>query len=91
MTKDYGVTDGHELYSLHRFREDVRHMIIFDDLIAHDHHRVRLYLTEEGYALTQKASDKGLIRIIHHTPVIEGNFVQDIPKPKRKRKRHFAR
>lgn len=31
MTEDYGVTDGHELYSLHRFREDVRHMIIFDE------------------------------------------------------------
>lgn len=91
MNKDYDVTTGHGLYSLHRFRADVHHMVIFDDLVEHDHHRVRLYLTDEAYALAQKAETKGLIRIIHHVPVIEGNFVQDIPKPKRKKKRHFAR
>lgn len=33
MSRDFGVTDGHPLYSLHRYRSDVRHMVIFDDLV----------------------------------------------------------
>lgn len=43
MSRDFGVTDGHSLYSLHRYRSDVRHMVIFDDLVEKEHHRVRLY------------------------------------------------
>ena len=30
MSRDFGVTDGHSLYSLHRYRSDVRHMVIFN-------------------------------------------------------------
>ena len=33
MSRDFGVTDGHSLYSLHRYRSDVRHMVIFDNLV----------------------------------------------------------
>ena len=32
METDYHVTSGHLLYSVHRFRDDVRHMIIYEDL-----------------------------------------------------------
>ena len=32
MATDYGVTSGHELYSTHRFRDDTKHMIIFDTI-----------------------------------------------------------
>ena len=32
MAADYGVTTGHELYSTHRFRDDTKHMIIFDTI-----------------------------------------------------------
>ncbi|MBS1367269.1 MAG: hypothetical protein HPZ81_06235 [Oscillospiraceae bacterium] len=39
MSRDFGVTDGHPLYSLHRYRSDVRHMVIFDDLVEKEHHR----------------------------------------------------
>lgn len=42
MSHDYAVTDGHALLSLHRYLEDVRHMVIFDDLVEYGHHRVRL-------------------------------------------------
>ena len=42
MSRDFGVTDGHPLYSLHRYRSDVRHMVIFDDLVEKAHLRVRL-------------------------------------------------
>ena len=38
MSRDFGVTDGHSLYSLHRYRSDVRHMVIFDDLVEKEHH-----------------------------------------------------
>lgn len=48
MAKDYGVTSGHSLYSMHRFRPDVRHMVIFDDLVENGFHRIRLYLTDEA-------------------------------------------
>ena len=73
MAKDFGVTSGHPLYSMHRFRQDVRHMVIFDDLIEHGFHRVRLYLTDEAYEVTRSEEKKGHIKIIYHIPVIEGS------------------
>ena len=66
MAKDFGVTSGHSLYSMHRFRQDVRHMVIFDDLIEHGFHRVRLYLTDEAYEVTRSEEKKGHIKIIYH-------------------------
>ena len=54
MSHDYGVTEGHSPYSLHRYREDVKHMVIFDDLVEHEHHRVRLYLSDAAYQLLKQ-------------------------------------
>ncbi len=59
MTADYGVTSGHELYSTHRFRDDTKHMIIFDtiddDRSPHGgHNRTRLYLTDERRCCDQQ-------------------------------------
>ena len=91
MAKDFGVTSGHALYSMHRFRQDVRHMVIFDDLIEHGFHRVRLYLTDEAYEVARSEEKKGHIKIIYHIPVIEGSFVQDIGKEKKHNSRRKAR
>lgn len=72
---DYGVTTGHSPYSRHRFRDETTHVIIFDDLLANDYVRVRLYLNDEAYALVQKAAAKKMIRIIFDAPVVEGRIV----------------
>ena len=55
MSRDFGVTDGHSLYSLHRYRSDVRHMVIFDDLVEKEHHRVRLYVSTPVYEMVRQA------------------------------------
>ena len=52
MSRDFGVTDGHSLYSLHRYRSDVRHMVIFDDLVE----KVRLKTTVGFGLFTMKKS-----------------------------------
>ena len=44
MSHDYAVTDGHALLSLHRYLEDVRHMVIFDDLVEYGHHLSLIHL-----------------------------------------------
>lgn len=82
------MTSGHSFYSMHRFREDVRHVVIFDDLIEHGNHRIRLYLTDEAYELTKKMEAKGYIKIVYYASVIGGNL---IPEAKKKHKRHRAK
>ena len=36
MSAEFGVTSGHSLYSTHRFREDTKHMVIFETLVKTD-------------------------------------------------------
>jgi len=72
MSRDFGVTDGHSFYSLHRYRRDVRHMVIFDDLVEKAYHRVRLYVSDPVYELIRKAEADGLLRIVHHEEIVEG-------------------
>lgn len=91
MSKDYGVTSGHPLYSMHRFRHDVRHMVIFDDLVESGFHRLRLYLTDEAYEVARKEEKKGHIKIIYHVPVIDGSFAQVIGKEKNNKSRRTAK
>lgn len=81
MANDYGVTTGHSPFSRHRFRDDVTHVIIFDDLLENGHVRVRLYLNEDAYQLAQKAAAKKLIRIIYDAEVSEGCIITK-SKPK---------
>ena len=64
MSRDFGVTDGHSLYSLHRYRSDVRHMVIFDDLVEKEHHRIRLFISEPIYQLIRQAENNGRLRIV---------------------------
>lgn len=91
MAIDFGVTSGHELYSPHRFRDDTKHMIIFDDLDDNSsshggHTRTRLFLTDEAYEEALKREARGEIAIIYYASVINGYLVQ-----KKKRKRRKAR
>ena len=77
MSRDFGVTDGHSLYSLHRYRKDVCHMVIFDDLVEKEFHRVRLYVSASVYELIRQAETGGLLRVVHHEEIVEG-----YPEPK---------
>lgn len=90
MAADYGVTSGHELYSTHRFRDDTKHMVIFDEKYPPNggHIRTRLYLTDEAYEEILKREEQGEIEIIYYASVINGYLVQ---KKKKKHKRRKAR
>lgn len=92
MATDYGVTSGHELYSTHRFRDDTKHMIIFDTFDDSSsphrgHNRTRLYLTDEAYEEALKREEKGEIEIIYYASVINGYLVQKNKKHKRRKAR----
>ena len=85
MSRDFGVTDGHSLYSLHRFRRDVHHMVIFDDLVEKEFHRIRLYVSASVYNLIRQAENNGLLRIIHHEEIVEGYSEPKSPPHQRRR------
>lgn len=86
MSRDFGVTDGHSPYSLHRYRSDIRHMVIFDDLVEKQHHRIRLYVSELVYDMIRQAETSGLLRIVHHEEIVEGYSESD--SPRRRKHKH---
>ena len=86
MSRDFGVTDGHSLYSLHRYRSDVRHMVIFDDLVEKEHHRFRLYVSAPVYEMIRKTEADGLLRIVHHEEIVVGCSEPD--SPRRRKHKH---
>ena len=74
---------------MERFRDDTRHMIIFDVLNRHSPlgnkgERLRLFLTDEAYAKARAAQDQGYIRIKKHAAVVEGYILPG----KKKKRRH---
>lgn len=88
MKNDAVITGQSEL-AVERFMDDTRHMIIFDVLdhrspIGNKGERLRLFLTDEGYAKAQAAQDRDYIRIKKHAAVIEGHILPD----KKKKRRH---
>ena len=90
MTLDASVTAGHPLYCVHRFREGVRHMVIFDRYDnAGNRERTRLFLTDGEYEALLKEAETGTIDVILHSPVVAGHIIENngkIPKtPKRKK------
>ena len=87
MSHDFGVTDGHSLYSLHRYQDDIRHMVIFDDLVEKEHHRVRLYVSDPVYLLIQQIAEKGQIRIVHHEEIVVGCSEPELPRRKKRKPR----
>ena len=86
MSRDFGVTDGHSLYSLHRYRSDVRHMVIFDDLVEKEFHRIRLYVSAPVYEMIRQAETNGFLRIVHHEEIVEGCSEPD--SPRRRKHKH---
>ena len=88
MRNDAVIIGQREL-ALERFRDDTRHMIVFDVLNQHSPignkgERLRLFLSDEAYAKAQAAQEHGYIRIKKHATVIEGYIVPN----KKKKRRH---
>ena len=88
MRNDAVIVGQSEL-ALERFRDDTRHMIVFDVLnqrspIGNKGERLRLFLSDEAYAKAQAAQERGYIRIKKHTTVIEGYILPN----KKKKRRH---
>ena len=83
------VIIGQSELALERFRDDTRHMIVFDVLNQHSPignkgERLRLFLTDEAYARARAAQDQGYIRIKKHAAVVEGYILPN----KKKKRRH---
>lgn len=79
---------GHSILALERFMDETRHMIIFDVLswkspVGEKGERLRLFLSDMGYAKAQASEKRGEIKIRKHAAVIEGHILPD-----RKKRRH---
>ena len=79
---------GHSILALERFMDETRHMIIFDVLswkspVGEKGERLRLFLSDVGYAKAQASERRGEIKIRKHAAVIEGHILPD-----RKKRRH---
>ena len=88
MRNDAIITGQSEL-AVERFRDDTRHMIIFDVLsscspVGQKGERLRLFLTDEAYARARAAQDQGYIRIKKHATVVEEYILPN----KKKKRRH---
>ena len=87
--KEDTVIVGQDLLALERFMDDTRHMIVFDVLdhgspVGNKGERIRLFLSDEGYAKAQAAQMCGHIRIKKHAAVIEGHILPDKKKKRRR-------
>ena len=70
---------GHSILALERFMDETRHMIIFDVLswkspVGEKGERLRLFLSDVGYAKAQASERRGEIKIRKHADVIEGAY-----------------
>ena len=79
---------GHSILALERFMDETRHMIIFDVLswkspVGEKGERLRLFLSDVGYAKARASEKRGEIKIRKHAAVIEGHILPD-----RKKRRH---
>ena len=87
--KNDAIIIGQDELALERFRDDTRHMIIFDVLdqrspLGNKGERLRLFLTDEAYARAKAAQEQGYIRIKKHAAVVEGYILPG----KKKKRRH---
>ena len=70
METDYHVTSGHSLYSVYRFRDDVRHMIIYEDLDPapdNPNKRTRLFSDEDAYQTALRMEKKAIQKNIQYS------------------------
>lgn len=68
---------GHSILALERFMDETRHMIIFDVLswkspVGEKGERLRLFLSDVGYAKAQASERRGEIKIRKHAPSLRG-------------------
>lgn len=73
---------GHDYMDLARFDENTRHMILFDVLthqspVGFKGERMRLFLSDTGYAKAQENQERGNIKIFSHAKVIKGDLFYD--------------
>ena len=85
---DASMIRGHDLMSLERFRDDTRHMIVFDVLTDTPEYgeygdRKRLFLSDQEYEKALEAQQRHRIKIRKHAAVIEGHIVPDKKKKRR--------
>lgn len=88
MGADADFIGGHGILALERFMDETRHMIIFDVLtweapVGDKGERLRLFLSDEGYAKALASEKRGEIKICKHAAIIEGHILAD-----RKKRRH---
>ena len=77
------------MLAVERFKDDTRHMIVFDVLdsrspVGNTGERLRLFLSEEAYRKALAAQESGCICIRKHAAVIEGHILPE----KKKKRRH---
>lgn len=87
--KNDAVILGHGVLAVERFQDDTQHMIVLDVLdarspIGHKGERLRLFLSDKGYADALAAQKRGYIRIGKYADVIEGHILPG----KKKKRRH---
>ena len=73
---------GHDYMDLARFDEKPRHMILFDVLtnrssVGCKGERMRLFLSDTGYAKALENQQNGHIKIFSHAKVIRGDLLYD--------------
>ena len=73
---------GHDYMDLARFKENTRHMIIFDVLtwdakVGDKGDRMRLYLSDDGYIKALADASAGNIKILNHAKVRAGHLLYD--------------
>jgi len=88
MGADADFIGGHGILALERFMDETRHMIIFDVLtwespVGDMGERLRLFLSDEGYAKAQASEKRGEIKIRKHAAIIEGHILDDRKKRRR--------
>lgn len=76
---------GQDEMALERFLEDTRHMIVFDVLtwdcpVGDKGERVRIFLTDEGYAKARESEGRGEMKIVRHARVRRGGIFYDAPE-----------
>ena len=77
---------GHDYMDLARFDENTRHMIIFhvltnDSTVGDKGDKMRLYLSEKGYAIALENQKNGHIRFLSHAKVKNGELRYDRKDP----------
>ena len=82
MGADADFIGGHGILALERFMDETRHMIIFDVLtweapVGDKGERLRLFLSDEGYAKALASEKRGEIKIRKHAAIIEGHILAD--------------